>query len=264
MTASEIQADIHSQMAQRHPDLPTDYWTNLGPEAVPVLEHMFETSTSPYEQSWLIAGLAHFTDPSIGILLKSKINSTDNEVTKTQMLGALIQSQGEGAYDFVEPYLKDKNPHIRLIIAKNLRTYASSGRVNSRLSEYQDEESEEWVKKDFSTAPASPVNMKRAGNIFQEKAKELPTKPLSEKEWAGEWKGVYISQAKSSAANATLTLRDKIWSVVIKLPKQTKYELKPGTFEVIYYPSAHAHWIEVRNSKEDSVFIAKRKAKAIP
>ncbi len=260
LTADEIKDAIHARMSERHPEPSPGFWTGLGPEALPVIKEMYKLSTSPIEQTWLIDGLSHFNDPSVGEILKSSIQNSDNAVFKKKMISALIQSQGESAFDFVEPYLKDKDPHIRLAVAKGMQKHMSYTTAQTRLTRYKKEETEAWAKAELDKPePELDSRMKRSSSIFKPEVHEASPKALSEKEWAGEWKGVFISPKKSGAAVATLTYLDKAWKVELKLPKQSKYELKRDQLEVVYYQTAHAHWIEVRNKKDDSVFIAQKK-----
>ena len=257
----DIQSAIQYQMHQRHPDLPANFWTDLGTEAVPVLEKLFSASTSSYEQSWLLSGLGHFSDPSIGVLLEDKIKSNQNGVLEKQMLSALIESQGDAAYAFVEPYLGDKDPHIRLAVAKGMKEYLSGAKANTRLAQFQSDETLEWVKKNLNEEASSP-RMKRSNPVNGQApvASSLP-QPLLEKDWAGEWRGMFVTGSKTSVANAILTPKNKSWKVEIKLPKQTLYELKQNDLEILYYQSQHEHWIEIRVKKEDSIFLGKREAK---
>ncbi|MBC7396101.1 MAG: hypothetical protein H7333_01545, partial [Bdellovibrionales bacterium] len=102
-SSDEIRDAIHARMSERHPEPNPNFWTQLGPEALPVIKAMYQASTSPIEQTWLIDGLSHFSDPSVGDLLKTSIQGSDNAVFKKKMISALIESQGESSYDFVEP-----------------------------------------------------------------------------------------------------------------------------------------------------------------
>ncbi len=261
MTPAEVETAIHQQMNQHHPDVPANFWTNLGSDAVPVLENLYTNSSSVREQTWLLAGLSHYTDPGIASFLEGKIESGGNSILKRKALESLIQSQGDSVYDFTEPYLQDKDPHIRLAVAKGMRIAMSGDKVSQRLARYQSDEKEVWVKTDFAKAeaPRPKVNKVNAP-LDTGKPKVIPVKPLPEKDWAGLWKGILLSGDKSQVANVTMILQDKTWKIGIKLPKQTKYDLKPG-FEVLYYQTDNAHWIEVRDKKEDSVFIGKRSAR---
>lgn len=262
MTGDEIQSAIQGQMNQRHPDPPANFWTNLGPESVPVLEKLLSNSTSPYEQSWIINGLGHFSDPSIAPYLESKIQATTNAVLEKKMLDSLITSQGDSVYDFVEPYLSNPDPHIRLAVAKGMRASMSGDRVNLRLAKYLAEEKTEWAKTDFGASQAESSRLKRGTSVIQgpESDQKMPS-PLPEKDWAGEWKGLYMTSLKTSSAVASFTSLGKSWKVEIKLPKQSKYELKQKDLEILYYQSLHAHWIEVRSKKDDAVFIGRRNVK---
>jgi hypothetical protein len=260
LTPDEIKAAISQKIRDMHPEPDPTFWTNLGPESVPIMENLFKVSTSPIEQSWLIEGLSHFSDPSIAGVLESGIQNADNAVSKKKMLGALIESQGDASLDFVEPYLKDKDPHIRLTVAKGLQRFMPDNPLaRERLLAFNAAEKEAWVKSDLltSASESKPIE-KRGGSIYDS---QTPLKVLSEKEWVGDWTGVWLSDKKSSAAKVNLSRleKEKSWKAVIKLPKQSAYELKHDGMEVLYYTSSHLHWIEIRNKKDDSVFIGQRK-----
>ena len=260
LTSDAIKNAIYERMKDRHPTPDPSFWTNLGPEAVPVMEDMLGKSDSALEQSWLLDGLARFNDPSIGAILKSHIKASDNEVLKKKMLSALIESQGESSFNFVEPYLKDKEPHVRLAVAIGIQRFMPGlNLATERLKKFNSEESESWVKADFEKSKNEvPLLQKRADSVFVD---QRVLKPLSEKEWAGEWNGVWLGIKNTSRAKAILTYleKEKSWKVSLKLPKQTAVDFKRDGMEVLGYTSSHIHWIEVRNKKDDTVFIGTRK-----
>jgi hypothetical protein len=259
LTLDQVKAAVFEKMRDRHPQSDPAFWTNLGPEAVPYLEQMYAGSNSPTEQAWILDGLSHYSDPSIGPFLQGQIQSSDNDVFKKKMLFTLIASQGDSAFNFVEPYLKDSDPHVRLEVAKGMQRYMTGfPKAASRLKLFNEEEKETWVKKDLEQATQGPVGtMKRAGTILSD---EVEIKVLAEKDWAGDWIGVWISAKKTAKGTVTLTRleKEKSWKVVLKVSKQTAYELKRDGMEVLVYNSTHLHWIEVRNKKDDSVFIGQR------
>jgi hypothetical protein len=265
MTPDEIRESIHAMASQRHPSPTSDFWVRLGPEALPVLRSMLTENISLVERTWVIEGLAHFSDPSAGRALESQIKASENSVFKKKMLSSLVQSQGDSAYDFVEPYLADRDPHIRVAVARSMSRYMSGSRVLDRLKRFQAEEKESWVKVEALRPLELKTDVKKRGDplvMLVENADEKPLTALPEKDWAGEWNGVYLNPARKGPARATLTRKgDKAWAVQLKLPKHTPIELKAGDLEVIHHTSNHQYWIEVRNRKEDSVFIGNRKPK---
>jgi len=265
MSPEEIRAAIHSQVSQRHPDPPRDFWETLGPEALPVLKQMIEESVSRVERTWLIEGLGHFSDPSVGAILEAKIKDSDNEVFKKKMLQSLIQSQGDSVLDFVEPYLSDKSPHLRIAVAKGIRLYMKSSVASERLKTYLSSEKEEWIRNEIARKDVARV--RTPGKVIQEAvvlaspSPEKPLEPLPEKEWSGEWMGVYLSPSGSGTAKAILTRDGTSWRVDLKLPKKSRIELKATEAEVQYFQTDHFHWIRVRDKSADRVFTGNRKAK---
>jgi hypothetical protein len=267
-TVEEIREQIKNKMSDRHPTDSSEFWTQLGPDAVPVLQQMYTDTKSVYEKSWLIDGMSHFQDPSIGTLLEDQIqNDGDNSVLKRKMLDALVESQGDAAAPFAEPYLKDSDAQTRLAVARALKNYTSNEQTKKKLADFTANEKLAWVKTDYEKSGDEHADLlKRNGSIYAptEAAKPTPT-PLPEKDWAGEWKGVYVTATKSQAANLVLKLlkekaspAEQKWKIELKFPKQTELEIKEKNVEIVYYQTAQAHWLEVRNKKEDSVFIAQR------
>jgi hypothetical protein len=267
-TVDEIRAQIKNKMADRHPGDSSDFWSQLGPTAVPVIEQMYGETQSVYQKSWLIDGMAHFQDPSIGTLLEDQIQSDGgNDVLKRKMLDSLVESQGDTAAAFAEPYLKDSDAQTRLAVARALKKYTTNEQTKKKLSDFDTNEKLAWVKTDYEKADdASTGLLKRNGSIYApgDAPVPLPT-PLPEKAWAGEWKGIYVTADKSSVANLTLKLlkekatpAEQKWKIELKLPKQTAYEIKEKNVEIVYYQTAQGHWLEIRNKKEDSVFIAQK------
>lgn len=265
LTPQEVREAIHTLSSQRHPSPTSDFWERLGPEALPVLKEMLREDLSPVERTWVIEGLAHFDDPAVGTLLESQIKGSNNAVFQKKMLSSLIQSQGDSAFDFVESYLGDQNPHIRAAVARGMNRHMTGTRAIERLKKFQAEEKVSWVKEEAAKPLNPATSVLKRGNqlaMLTEGGDEKPLAPLPEKDWSGEWKGVFINPARNGAARATLTRKgDKLWGVQLKLPKHTGIELKAGDLEVVHFVSNRLYWIEVRNRKEDSVFIGNRKPK---
>lgn len=269
-TPEEIRTLIKGKMSERHPEGAEAFWNSLGPEALPVLKQLYAETTNAFERTWLLDGLSHFDDPAIGTLLQSEIPAQKDNVMKRKQLGALIRSQGEAAFEFAEPYLNDADPNVRKTVAQGLTQYGGGGaRVQKRLQEYLKAEKEPWVRDAVAKVRAVPKTLKREGSIYAEPAPVAPTPtPLPQKSWAGEWKGAWITPGKNSAANLQLTLlnekatpAEQKWRIELKLPKQSKQELKERDLEISVFPGQSVHWLEIRSKKLDAVFIAHRPAK---
>jgi len=239
----------------------------LGPEAVPVIKQMYSQSTNANERSFLIDGLAHFNDSATGTFLENEVSSSQNEVLKKKLLSAVIQSEGERSFDFVEPYLKDADGHIRLAVASGLKAFDQNDKINQRLAEFKAKEKTAWVLAELKKTAPKEVLQKTKKSVLVPKApvETVKTVPiLPEKSWAGIWRGSYITENKMILVEANLTLVDSTttplkWKVEYKLPKQVKQEWKSGEFSLNYFQTNHAHWIEIRNPKMDIVFLAQRK-----
>ena len=275
-TAESIRATIQNQINQRHPSLPQGFWEELGVEAVPVLKKMYEDSTNANERSFYIDGLAHFSDPSTGAFLESQVNSTENEVLKKKLLSAVIQSEGEKSYDFVEPYLKDDDAHIRLSVARGLNAFEQNDKIKKRLAEFKSQEKTPWVLTDFNKSSTTDVLQKtrkqiesqpNSANVLNKASPETfkMAPALSEKNWAGIWRGRFVTEKKSSVAEGNLIIVDALsvpikWRVEFYLPKKVKQDWKSGEFTLNYFQTNHAHWMELRNTKLDIVFLAQKKS----
>jgi len=267
-TSGEIRTAIENQMHQRHPNPPADFWPSLGNEAIPVLKQMYSEAKDGYTRSWLVDGMGHFDDPGITALLKSGISGASDDILKRKMLSSLIESQGDQAYDFVAPYLKDSDPHVRRAVAQSLRAHADSERVQKRLAEFDRNEKVEWVKAESRSGaldanvrsiPRASENGSRVPSAGSSPAPTMA--PLPEKDWAGEWKGVYLSPKQNVAAHVILKKDGTRWKIELKLPKQAKRTWNEKDVEISSEPSANAHWIEIRDRKHDTMFIAQKKAK---
>lgn len=274
-----IRSAIQYQISQRHPSLPTGFWENLGTEAVPVIKKMYAESTNANEKSFLIDGLSHFSDSSTGSFLEHEVEATQNEVLKKKLLSAVIQSEGESSFDFVEPYLKDSDAHIRLSVASGLTPFDQNDRIQQRLAEFRAKEKTPWVLAELKRTPPSESLQKPrkilearaskgspgaglAAKSVVETVKVIP--PLPEKSWAGLWRGSYVTENKVILVEGNLVLLDGAsvpmkWKVEYKLPKQVKQDWKNGEFTLNYFQTNRAHWIEIRNPKTDTVFLAQRK-----
>ena len=262
-----IRAEIQYQMNQRHPSLPAGFWERLGVDAIPVIKKMYTESTNANERSFFIDGLAHFSDSGTSTFLESEVNTTQNEVLKKKLLRAVIQSEGERSFEFVEPYLKDGDGHIRLAVAQGLKTLEQTDKIQKRLAEFLSKEKTAWVLADYKkTEPVEVLQKTRknanSANLAKAEVKVVPALP--EKSWAGLWRGSYITESKVNLVEANLTLVDSTsvpmkWKVEYKLPNQIKQEWKSGEFVLIHFQTNHAHWIELRNEKMDIVFLAQRK-----
>lgn len=276
-TEAEIRESIRGFVSQRHPGPSDAFWKELGPDSVPVIRRMYQESSSNIEKSFLIDGLSRFSDAATGDFLKNAVESSGDEVTRKKLLSAVIRSQGEVAFDFVEPYLKDADPHVRMAVASGLKDFSQNEKVKQRLDRFRKEEKKPWVlagmdrgQKDIEIQrPRRPESPIPAGNqpSGESNQKSAGLKPLLEKDWAGTWKGQLLSSGNPVAVEASLMIADASakplsWKVLLSLPKKVKQEWRSGDFTVHYFMSNLSHWIELRHPKLDAVFIAqKREAK---
>ncbi len=145
LNRDEIRDAIQNEINQRHPNPSPNFWENLGTDAIPVIKQMYGETNDVYIKSWLIEGMSHFNDTTMTSILKNDIRSTDDEVMKKKMLSSLIRSQGEEALEFVEPYLKDEDAHVRLAVAQALNERGGE-RSRKRIEAFQREEKVAWVK----------------------------------------------------------------------------------------------------------------------
>lgn len=269
-----IRAAIQNQINQRHPSLPSGFWEGLGTAAIPVIKQMYAESTSANEKTFLIDGLGHFDDPSVGAFLENEVKSTQNEVLKKKLLSAVIQSEGEAAFDFVEPYLKDSDGHIRLSVARGLMAYEQNEKIKKRIAEFKANEKSSWVLADLKKSGPAEALQKTRKQVEANPAKDSvkpvaavkTVPPLPEKNWAGIWRGSYVTENKMILVEANLVLTDSNanplkWRVEYKMPKEVKQEWRNGEFTLHYFQTNRAHWIELRNAKSDTVFLAQRKVK---
>lgn len=270
-----VRAAIQYQVSQRHPTVVPGFWEGLGSEALPVIKKMYFESTNGNEKSFLIDGLSHFNDASTGSFLEGEAAASQNEVLKRKLLTAVIQSEGERSFEFVEPFLKDDDGHIRLSVAQGLKAFDKNDKIQKRLAEFRAKEKSAWVLADLNKkspfadlqrprkiAENQPVKNAAVSKPAVEVAKTLPVLP--EKNWAGIWRGSYVTESKVILVEANLVLLDAAsvpmkWKVELKLPKGVKQDWKNGEFALNYFQTNRAHWIEVRNPKADIVFLAQRK-----
>jgi hypothetical protein len=222
---------------------------------------MLAEEGGPVRRSWLIEGLSHYSDPSVASVLEKEVQGTENGVFRKKLLSALIQSQGDAAFDFVEPYLKDSDPHIRLSVARGMRDRMTDEKARARLDRYQSEEKESWVKSEWSKGPMAQAAL--PGGARRIKALPSEAKPETQKKKeadpSGEWSGVLVRSSRVAPARAFLSRKEGEWKVELKLSKQRKVELKASDIEVVSFQSNHLLWIEVRMKKDDSVFLGSRK-----
>jgi hypothetical protein len=269
-TEAEIRQSIQELIIQRHPVIPQGFWEGLGSEAPPILRKMYSESKNPVHQSFLIDGLSHFHDPATAEFLKVKASTSQNDVTRKKFLGAVIRSEGEAAFDFVEPYLKDESPHVRLTVAMGLKEYAQNDKIKARLDAFRKSEKKPWVTQELDrTQDRSEIQTVRKDPNRSDLKKTAETdakvdSPLPEKQWSGIWKGTLVQPLKTEAVDLTLSIVDANskplkWKAELLLPKKLKQEWRSGDFVVQYFQSARAHWLELRHPKLDAVLVAFRK-----
>jgi hypothetical protein len=271
-TEPEIREAIRTFVKQRHPGPSDAFWESLGPEALPVIRKMYGESSSNVEKSFLMDGLSRFTDAATGNFLKNEVETASDEIARKKLLSAVIRSQGELAFDFVEPYLKDADPHVRMTVAKELSAYAQNEKIRSRLDEFRKVEKKTWVIAEMDRKSTNP-EIQKPRRPDQPKNSVAPTgaaektvslKPWSELEWAGSWKGSLLGANGVVPVEAVLSVVDRtakplVWKVVLNLPKKVKQEWRSGDFAVHYFMTNQSHWIELRHPKLDAVFIAQKK-----
>ena len=258
--SSKIREQIELQISDRHPDPAPDFWEKLGPGALPVLKEMLAEEGGPAKRAWLIDGLGHFQDPSVAGILEKEIAATGNAVFRKKMLSALISSQGESVYDFVEPFLKDPDPHVRLAVAKGMRERMPDAKAGPRLEQFRSEEKEEWVRGEWSKGPAAKGRAAGARRI-EKGGPEVKTASMSPApaDGSGEWTGVLVKGEKTTRAKAVLSRSRDLWKVEISLLKDPKVAIKPVRVEVAAFRSARLQWVEVKMKDEDAVFLGNRK-----
>jgi len=273
---ASIRSAIQYQISQRHPNIPQGFWEGLGSGAVPVIIKMYGESTSGNEKSFLIDGLSHFSSPAAGSFLQSQTSAAQDEVLRKKLLSAVIESEGESSYEFVEPYLKDKDPHVRLAVAKNLSSFDQNEKIQKRLAEFKVSEKTPWVLAELNRKPSAEQLQKLRKLVDKDPSKKLgvsvspvgdevttaaPTKSL-----AGIWRGAYVTESKVILVEANLVVEDAAsvpikWKIELKLPKQEKQVWKNDELKLTYFKTNRAHWIEVRNPRLDIVFLAQKKMK---
>ncbi len=261
LTPSEIREKIREQVTDRHPTPPADFWESLGPEALPVIRQMLSEGGSAVQRSWLIDGLGHFDDSSVAAILEKEIKESGNAVFQKKMLSSLIRSQGDASYDFVEPYLADADPHVRLAVAKGMKEHMSSGKASERLLRFADAEKEPWVKEEWAKSPASPPPRMPGGRLIRLIGSPGPDSAKSEtkeEDLSGEWSGVLMTAGKTIRCRAVLSRKGTAWKAEFKLSKPGKVGINTENLEVIPFRSARLRWIELRSKKDDAVFLGKK------
>ena len=153
-TETEIRTAIQYQISQRHPNVPQGFWEGLGEGAIPVIESMYLKSVSIHEKGFLIDGLSHFSSLASGSFLEIQVADALHDILRKKLLGAVIDVEGERSFDFVEPYLKDSDPHVRLNVAIRLKSFTQNEKIQRRLTEFSAKEKLQWVLSEFNKAPA--------------------------------------------------------------------------------------------------------------
>lgn len=262
LTPEEIRAEIRSQMALRHPGDSGPFWDRLGPESVPVLRQMYQESTSSHERSWLIDGLSRFNDPGVGELLRSEVEKTENAVMKKKLLSAYVQSQGDAALGFVEPYLSSPDPHIRKALFRAIGAHVSRGKSEAVLARFRANEKEAWVleagvegtdRSEGGLRKRPPQGVVRPGSDVEKSAR-----PGSRQDLEGEWSGLMIGPKRSVPAKVRLQWKNGKWSVELSRPRIAKMVFDLPEAELIHFSTAKDHWVEIRRSAEDAVFLARK------
>ncbi len=271
LTADEIRSEIRGQMSQRHPGPTGPFWDRLGVEALPVIRQMYQETKSSYEKSWLIDGLSHFSDPSVGEILRNDAEKEQNPVMKKKLLSAYVQSQGDAALGFIEPHLSSSDPHIRKALARAIRDHVSADKAGPILARFKANEKEDWVLRTLEEKTDPGLNRRKRTEVAENGAGALKRpgsvllKPLTEKELAGDWTGIEVSPKRSGSAKVSFTKSEDPkhpqWKVELKSPKGPKRTYLQPEFEWSTFQTGQEHWLEIRIKQEDTVFLARKPAK---
>jgi hypothetical protein len=275
LTPDEIRNEIRSQMSQRHPGPTGPFWQRLGPEALPVIRQMYQETQSSYEKSWLMDGLSHFSDPAAGDLLRSDAEKEQNSVMKKKLLSAYVSSQGDAALEFIEPHLSSHDPHIRKALARAIRDHVSPEKAGPVLARFRANEKEDWVVRGLEEKPdPALLNRKRPESVGVAPAPshngsknggQAPLKPLSEKELAGEWRGIEVGPKRSGNVKVVFSKvedpKTSKWKVEWTVPGKPKRTYLQPDFEWNTFQTGQDHWLEIRIKQEDTVFLSRKPGK---
>jgi hypothetical protein len=275
LSQDEIRNEIRSQMSQRHPEPPGPFWERLGAEALPVIRQMYQETKSSYEKSWLIDGLSHFSDPSVGELLRSDAEKEQNSVMKKKLLSAYVCSQGDASLEFIEPHLSSPDPHIRKALALAIRDHVSPNKAGPMLARFRANEKEDWVVRVLDEqADPSLLKRKRPETLASvsvpsmngaKTSNQTALKPLSEKELAGEWRGIEVGPRRTGKVKVVFYIAEDPkapkWKVEWAIPGKSKRIYVQPEFEWNTFQTAQDHWLEIRIKHEDTVFLSRKPGK---
>jgi hypothetical protein len=275
LTPDEIRNEIRTQMSQRHPGPTGPFWERLGAEALPVIRQMYQETKSSYERSWLIDGLSHFSDPAVGELLRSDAEKEQNSVMKKKLLSAYVESQGDAALDFIEPQLSSPDPHIRKALARAIRDHMSPEKAGPVLARFRANEKEDWVARVLEEKPdPALLKRKRPESVGvatvpspngSKSGDQAPLKPLSEKELAGEWRGIEVGPKRSGNVKVVFSKvedpKAPKWKVEWTVPGKPKRTYLQPDFEWSTFQTGQYHWLEIRINQEDTVFLSRKHGK---
>lgn len=224
---------IESEFSKRHPQDSSqnisDFWKTLPQDAPQVLLEMLSEGPGPLYRARILEGLGHFQSEEISGALKKEIEQTKNSIFKKKALGALVHSEGARALEFVEPYLKSEDPHLRKEVAKSLQLFALNGEkseaVQNRLSEFVRNEKLEWVK------------------------------DLHDPAWEGSFEGFVLDGKTSKKGTVQLIWKKKEWSAILQ-----GVQLKPSQkIQIRFFKVNELNWVEITAAGQSWVFLASRK-----
>jgi hypothetical protein len=90
-------------------------------------------------------------------------------------------------------------------------------------------------------------------------------KPLSEKELAGEWRGIEVGPKRSGNVKVVFSKvedpKAPKWKVEWTVPGKPKRTYLQPDFEWSTFQTGQDHWLEIRIKQEDTVFLSRKHGK---
>jgi hypothetical protein len=138
----DLQSKIETRLSERHPDRAEDFWNTLGVDQGQVnrmiLKLLIEnaaTKNSMHRKIQLIEGLGFQGNADSIIYLRNELAKAENPVLKKNILMALVRSQGDDAFEVVEPHLIKGNLTFRRDLSKLIEQTSKNPRILSRVQE---------------------------------------------------------------------------------------------------------------------------------
>lgn len=179
-SAAEIRSAIEATLAQRHPTDTPEWWKGLGPEAVPVIIAMAQSTKTAYHRVRLVEALRNFDDPAALAYLKQEAENPSKEggqeIVRNTAIKSVAQSQGAKETDFLSKFLAHAAPQTRLDAAVSLKEIAEGSpearaKIEPRLKEFESKEKTEWVLKRYTKGKAQGQPLLARGTGRDEGAK---------------------------------------------------------------------------------------------